>query len=58
MAQPSVSLSVQEHREAVRLAWKSRHVPFGSMLIGTLLVGSLLPTILTILAQSPVNPIP
>jgi hypothetical protein len=58
MAQSTVSLSVQEHREAVRLAWKSRHIPMGSMMIGTSLVGSLLPTILTILAQSPVNPMP
>lgn len=48
----------QEYREAVRLAWKSRHVPIGTILLGTLMLGSLMPTIFTIIAQSPVNPIP
>jgi hypothetical protein len=47
---------VQEHREAMRLAWKCCHIPIGPIL-GTLFVlWSLLPTILTIVAQSPVNP--
>jgi hypothetical protein len=47
---------VQEHREAMRLAWKCCHIPVGPIL-GTLFVlWSLLPTILTIVAQSPVNP--
>ena len=49
---------VQEHREAIRLAWKSRHVPFGMILLALLLLGTVLPTVLTILAQGPVNPIP
>ena len=50
--------AAQEHREAVRLSWKSRHVPFGTILLGTLMLGSLLPTIFTILAQGPINPVP
>jgi hypothetical protein len=48
--------SAREHREAARLAWKSRHIPVGAILLGTLMFGSLVPTILTILAASPVNP--
>ena len=48
----------REHRGAVRLSWKSRHLPFGTILIGILLLGCLLPTILTIIALGPVNPIP
>jgi hypothetical protein len=52
------SLPAQERREAVRLAWKSRHVPIGTILVGILMLGSLLPTIFMIVAQSPVNPIP
>jgi hypothetical protein len=49
---------VPDHAEAVRLAWKSRHVPIGTILLVTLMLGSVLPTILTILAEGPVNPIP
>jgi hypothetical protein len=47
-----------EHREAVRLAWESRHVPIGSMLLGLLMLGSLVPTILTIMAQSGTSAMP
>ena len=50
--------AIQDHAEAVRLAWKSRHFPIGTILLVTLMLGSVLPTILTILAQGPVNPIP
>ena len=49
---------VQEHREAVRLAWKCCHIPVGAIL-GTLFVlWSLLPTILTIVMQSPASALP
>ena len=58
MSKKSVCPAVQDHAEAVRLAWKSRHVPIGTILLVTLMLGSVLPTILTILAQGPVNPIP
>jgi hypothetical protein len=42
----------QEHREAVRLSWKSRHIPVGPILMTLFVLWSLLPTILTIIAQS------
>jgi len=46
---------IQEHREAVRLAWKCCHIPVG-LILGTLFVlWSLLPTILTIVMQSPAS---
>jgi ABC-type anion transport system duplicated permease subunit len=48
----------QEHQEAVRLSWKSRHVPFGTLLIGILILACLLSAILTIVAEGPANPIP
>jgi hypothetical protein len=49
---------VQEHREAVRLDWKSCHIPVG-LILGTLFVlWSLLPTILTIVMQSPASALP
>jgi len=52
------SSAVQEHREAVRLAWKCRHIPVGSILITLFIVCSLLPRSLTIVAYGPVNPVP
>jgi hypothetical protein len=47
--------SPQEHREAMRLHWKTRHLNIGLLPLGALIVWSLLPTILTIMAQSPAN---
>jgi hypothetical protein len=58
MSKKKVSPGVQDHAEAVRLAWKSRHVPIGTILLVILILGTVIPTILTILAQGPVNPIP
>ena len=49
---------MRERNEALSLAWKSRHIPVGTILLGTLMLGSLVPTVMTIIAQSPVNPIP
>jgi hypothetical protein len=48
--------AVQEHREAVRLSWKSCHVPFGTILLACLVLASVLSAVLTIAAQGPVNP--
>ena len=45
-----------DHKEAVRLVWKSRHVPVLTMLAGSWAVASVLAAVLSILAQSPVNP--
>ncbi len=47
-----------EHREAVRLAWLSRHIPLGSILIGGFVATAIASAVLTILAQGPSNPIP
>jgi len=47
-----------DHREAVRLSWKSRHIPFGSLLIGALVLAGVLSAILMMFAQGPSNPIP
>jgi hypothetical protein len=53
MEDPRFYSQGQEHREAVRLAWKCYHIPVGAIL-GTLFVlWSLLPTIPTIVMQSP-----
>ena len=45
-----------EHREAVRLSWKSRHIPFGTILIGGLALAGVLSAIFMVLALGPSNP--
>jgi hypothetical protein len=47
-----------DQKEAVRLTWKSRHIPVGTILMVCLVVASIASAILTILAESPSNPIP
>ncbi len=47
-----------DHREAVRLSWKSRHIPFGTILISTLALASVLSTVFTIIAHGPASGIP
>ncbi len=44
-----------DHKEAVRLSWKSWHIPFGTILIGSLAVASVVSAVLTITAQGPIN---
>jgi hypothetical protein len=48
----------RDHREAMRLAWKSLHVPWGTVLTFGLLLICILSAVLTMLAQGPANPIP
>ena len=48
----------RDHREAVRLAWKSLHVPWVTVLSSGLLLICILSAVLTMLAQGPANPIP
>ena len=48
----------QDHREAVRLSWKARHIPVGTILIGCLAVASMLSTVFTILAHGPAQVLP
>ncbi|MFC1457842.1 MULTISPECIES: hypothetical protein [Microvirga] len=48
----------EEHKEAARLAWKSRHIPFGTLVISVFLLASVLSAIFMVFAQGPSNPIP
>jgi hypothetical protein len=34
-------LLAPDHKEAVRLSWKSRHIPFGTILVLTLLLAGI-----------------
>jgi hypothetical protein len=45
----------RDHWEAVRLSWKSRHIPVGTILISGLAVAGVLSAVLTILAEGPAN---
>ena len=47
-----------EHREAVRLSWKSRHIPVGTILVLGLILACVLSAIFMVIAQGPSNPIP
>jgi hypothetical protein len=47
-----------EHKEAVRLAWKSVHVPFGTILLGALIIACVLSAIMQVVALGPSNAIP
>jgi hypothetical protein len=47
-----------EHKEAGRLSWKSRHIPFGTLLLASLVLAAVLSAILMVVAQGPSNPIP
>jgi hypothetical protein len=48
----------QDHREAVRLSWKARHIPIGTIMIGGLALASVFSAVLSILAESPGRGIP
>jgi len=48
----------REHREAVRLAWKSLHLPLVTLLTAGLVLVCVLSAVLMIVAQGPSNPIP
>ncbi len=50
--------SRQEHWEAVRLLWKARHIPIGTILISGLALASVFSTVLSILAHGPAHGIP
>ena len=42
----------------MRLLWKARHVPIGTILICSLVAASVLSAVLSILAYGPVNGVP
>jgi hypothetical protein len=46
------------HREALLLAWNSLHVPFGTLLLGGIVLLAVVSAVSSILAVSPVNGIP
>ncbi|KLK94539.1 hypothetical protein AA309_02915 [Microvirga vignae] len=48
----------QQHKEAVRLSWASRHIPFRTLLLGGLALAGVLSAIFMVIAQGPTNPIP
>ena len=55
-AQPD--LPVSDHKEAVRLTWRSRHVPFGTIALSILLLSGILSMVTMVWGYGPVNPIP
>ena len=48
----------EEHKEAVHLAWKSRHIPVGTLVISGFLLACVLSAVFMVVAQGPSNPIP
>ncbi|HEY9422640.1 MAG TPA: hypothetical protein VIW92_14585 [Thermoanaerobaculia bacterium] len=60
MRQVAVSNPVtpQDHREAVRLVWKSRHIPVMTFLAFSLALAGVLSAVFMVIAQGPSNPIP
>lgn len=60
MRQVAVSNPVtpQDHREAVRLVWKSRHIPVMTFLAFSLALAGVLSAAFMVIAQGPSNPIP
>ena len=47
-----------EHWEAVRLSWKSLHMPFGTILLGSLLVASVASAVSMMWSFGPSSPMP
>jgi hypothetical protein len=42
----------------VRLSWKSRHIPIGTILIGSLALAGVLSAVFMVLAEGPSNVLP
>jgi uncharacterized membrane protein YcjF (UPF0283 family) len=55
---PDEAVARQDHKEAVRLSWKSRHIPVSTILIGAVVLASVFSAVFMVVAQGPVNPIP
>ena len=58
MTDKTAAQRAARHREALRLAWGSIHFPFGTLLIGGLLLLAIVSAVSSILAVSPTNGIP
>jgi hypothetical protein len=52
------ALPVSDHKEAVRLTRRSRHIPFGTLLLSTLLLSGIFSMISTVWSYGPVHLIP
>jgi hypothetical protein len=52
------ALPVSDHKEAVRLTRRSRHIPFGTILLSTLLLSGIFSMISMVWSYGPANPIP
>ena len=57
-AAASSPVTQQDHREAVRLVWKSRHIPVMTFLAFSLALAGVLSAVFMVIAQGPSNPIP
>jgi hypothetical protein len=55
---PDEEKARQEHKEALRLSWMSRHIPVSTLLIGVMVMIGILSAVFMVVAQGPVNPIP
>jgi uncharacterized membrane protein YcjF (UPF0283 family) len=55
---PDEEKARQDHKEAVRLSWMSRHIPVSTLLIGAMVLISVLSAVFMVVAQGPVNAIP
>ena len=51
-------VTAQDHKEAVRLVWKSRHIPVMTFFACGLALAGVLSAIFMVIAQGPSNPIP
>jgi hypothetical protein len=58
MADKKPDPSRAEHKEAVRLSWKARHIPVGTLLLGGLLLAAFFSAVFMVMFQGPHNPIP
>jgi hypothetical protein len=58
MADRKPDPSQTEHKEAMRLSWKARHVPVGTLLLGILLLAAFFSAVFMVISQGPHNPIP
>jgi hypothetical protein len=58
MAKPSSTMPRQDHKEAVRLTLKAMHIPFGTIVVGALLLVGILSAIAMVWGYGPANPIP
>ena len=57
MAKPSSIMPRPDHKEAVRLTLKAMHIPFGTIVVGALLLVGILSAIAMVWGYGPANPI-